>query len=226
LVGRQLTENHIPGATVAVVQDGQLLFAKGYGYANLERRTPVVADQTLFRVGSVSKLFTWTAVLQLVEQGKLDLEADVNTYLTEFQIPATYPRPITLAHLLTHTAGFEDRQIGITVASADKLVPLGSYLADAMPARVFAPGTVTAYSNYGNTLAGYIVERVASQPFAQYIEQHIFAPLDMRHSTFAQQLPPDQAAQLAVSYDEYNHSFHGSRQPAGSVQPPPTWPSL
>jgi CubicO group peptidase (beta-lactamase class C family) len=208
LVGRQLTENHIPGATIAVVQDGQLLFAKGYGYANLERRTLVVADQTLFRVGSVSKLFTWTAVLQLVEQGKLDLEADVNTYLTEFQIPATYPRPITLAHLLTHTAGFEDRQIGSTVASADKLVPLGSYLADAMPARVFAPGTVTAYSNYGNTLAGYIVERVAGQPFAQYIEQHIFAPLDMRHSTFAQQLRPDQAAQLAVSYDEYNHSFH------------------
>jgi hypothetical protein len=77
-----------------------------------------------------------------------------------------------------------------------------------MPARVFAPGTVTAYSNYGTTLAGYIVERVAGEPFAQYVQQHIFAPLDMRHSTFAQQLPPDLAAQLAVSYDEYNGEYH------------------
>ena len=208
LLTRQLAEDHIPGATVAVVQDGQLLFANGYGYANLDQRTPVVADHTLFRIGSVSKLFTWTAVLQLVEQGKLDLHADVNTYLADFQIPATYAQPITLAHLLTHTAGFEDRQLGITVASADKLAPLGSYLVNAMPARVFAPGTVTAYSNYGTTLAGYIVERVSGQPFAQYIDQHIFAPLNMRHSTFAQQLPPDLAAQLAVSYDEYNDSFH------------------
>src|SRR6266511_1663914 len=144
LLTRQLAERHIPGATVAVVQDGQLLFANGYGYANLDQRTPVVADHTLFRIGSVSKLFTWTAVLQLVEQGKLDLHADVNTYLADFQIPATYAQPITLAHLLTHTAGFEDRQLGITVASADKLAPLGSYLVNAMPARVFAPGTVTA----------------------------------------------------------------------------------
>jgi CubicO group peptidase (beta-lactamase class C family) len=208
MLARQLAENHIPGATVAVVKDGRLFFAKGYGYANLERRTPVVADQTLFRVGSVAKLFTWTAVLQLVEQGKLDLNADVNTYLADFSIPASYPAPITLAHLLTHTAGFEDRQLGITVARADKLVPLGSYLADAMPARVFPPGTVTAYSNYGTTLAGYIVERVAGQSFAQYIQQGIFAPLDMHHSTFAQQLPPEMAAQLAVSYDKYNNSFH------------------
>jgi CubicO group peptidase (beta-lactamase class C family) len=208
LLARQLAEDHIPGATVAVVQDGQLLFANGYGYVNLDQRTPVVADHTLFRVGSVSKLFTWTAVVQLVEQGKLDLTADVNTYLAGFQIPATYPAPITLAHLLTHTAGFEDRQLGITVSSADKLAPLGTYLADAMPARVFPPGTVTAYSNYGATLAGYIVERVAGQPFAQYIDQHIFAPLNMRHSTFAQQLPPDLAAQLAVSYDEYDGGYH------------------
>jgi CubicO group peptidase (beta-lactamase class C family) len=103
LLSRQLAENHIPGASVAVVKDGRLFFAKGYGYANLEQQTPFVADQTLVRVGSVAKLFTWTAVLQLVEQGKLDLNTDVNTYLADFQIPATYPAPITLAHLLTHT---------------------------------------------------------------------------------------------------------------------------
>jgi CubicO group peptidase (beta-lactamase class C family) len=208
LLTRQLTENHIPGASVAVVKDGRLIFTKGYGYANLEQRIPVVATETLFRVGSVAKLFTWTAVLQLVEQGKLDLHADVNTYLAGFSIPATYPAPITLAHLLTHTAGFEDRQRGITVSSADSLLPLERYLADAMPARIFPPGTVTAYSNYGATLAGYIVERVSGEPFAQYMQQHIFAPLDMRHSTFAQQLPTDIAAKVAVSYDEYDGGYH------------------
>ncbi len=208
LLARQLAERHIPGASLTIVKDGRLFFAKGYGYANLEQRTPIVADQTLVRVGSVAKLFTWTAVLQLVEQGKLNLNADVNTYLADFKIPATYPEPITLAHLLTHTAGFEDRQLGITVANPASLVPLGRYLADAVPARVFPPGTVTAYSNYGTTLAGYIVERVADEPFAQYVQQHIFGPLDMRHSTFAQQLPRDMAAQLAVSYDEYGGGYH------------------
>lgn len=207
VVTRQLAEHHIPGATIAVVKDGKVFFAKGYGYATIEQHTPIVADQTLFRVGSIAKLFTWTAVMQLVEQGKLDLNADVNSYLADFKIPATYPKPITLAHLMTHTAGFEDHQIGITVASAADLIPLGRYLADEMPERVLPPGTVTAYSNYGTTLAGYIVERVSGEPFAQYIEQHIFAPLAMRHSTFAQQLPSELAAQLAVSYDEYDGGF-------------------
>src|SRR5919205_3849970 len=136
LLARQLAERHIPGASLAVVKDGRLFFAKGYGYANLEQHTPVVADQTLLRAGSVAKLFTWTAIMQLVEQGKLDLNADVNTYLADFKIPATYPAPITLAHLLTHTAGFEDRQLGISVSRVADLVPLGTYLARKMPARV------------------------------------------------------------------------------------------
>jgi len=108
LMAAQLEIHHIPGATVALVQGGELLFAKGYGYANLEERKPVIADRTLFRPGSVSKLFVWTAVMQLVEEGKLELNADVNNYLTAFQIPATFPDPITLAHLMAHTPGFEE----------------------------------------------------------------------------------------------------------------------
>jgi CubicO group peptidase (beta-lactamase class C family) len=207
LLSRQLADNHIPGASVAVVTGDQLLFAQGYGYANLERHTPIVADQTLMRVGSIAKLFTWTAVLQLAEQGKLDLNADVNTYLGDVVIPAIYPAPITLAHLLTHTAGFEDRQLGITVARAADLVSLGEYVATAMPKRVFPPGSVTAYSNYGATLAGSIVERVSGEPFAQYVQRHILAPLGMHHSTFAQQLPPELAVQLAVSYG-YDGAYH------------------
>jgi hypothetical protein len=146
-------------------------------------------------------------VLQLAEQGKLDLNADVNTYLGDVVIPATYPAPITLAQLLTHTAGFEDRQLGITVSRAAGLVSLREYVATAMPERVFPAGSVTAYSNYGATLAGYIVERVSGEPFAQYVQRHILAPLAMHHSTFAQQLPPELAMQLAVSY-AYDGTYH------------------
>ena len=98
LMAAEMAAKHIPGATVAVVQDGRLLLAKGYGYADLENRVPVDFERTLFRVGSVSKLFTWTAVMQLAERGQLDLDADINIYLKDFQIPATYPEPITMKH--------------------------------------------------------------------------------------------------------------------------------
>src|SRR5215216_4870986 len=107
-LGREMAEYHIAGAAVSVVKDGKVFFAKGYGYADLENKIPVDPEQTIFRVGSVTKLFTWTAVMQLVEQGKLNLDADVNTYL-DFHIPDTYPQPITLRHLMTHTSGFENR---------------------------------------------------------------------------------------------------------------------
>lgn len=200
LLAAQLEAYHIPGAAVAVVQDGELLFAKGYGYADIAARKPVAPEQTLFRPGSISKLFIWTAVMQLVEQGKLDLAADVNSYLTAFQIPATYPEPITLAHLLTHTPGFEDQGEGLFIRSVDDLLPLGDYLQRYMPARVRPPGTLTAYSNYGTALAGYIVEQVSGMPYEQYIEENIFQPLQMSHSTFRQPVPAELTADLAVGY--------------------------
>lgn len=200
LIDAQLEAYHLPGATVAVVQDDALLFAKGYGYADVAARTPVVADQTLFRPGSISKLFIWTAVMQLVEAGKLDLNADVNSYLTAFQIPSTYPEPITLAHLLTHTPGFEERGDGLFLHSVDEKLPLVDYLQRYMPARVRPPGTLTAYSNYGTTLAGYIIEQVTGMPYEQYIEEKILQPLQMTHSTFRQPLPSALAPDLAVGY--------------------------
>lgn len=135
LFGKQMEENHIPGAAVSVVKDGKLFFAKGYGYADLENGIPVDPEQTVFRIGSVGKLFTWTAVMQLVEQGKLDLNADINAYL-DFRIPATYPQAITLKHLLTHTAGFEDLFFETLTLDAGDLTPVGEWLASHMPARV------------------------------------------------------------------------------------------
>jgi len=200
VISVQLADDHIPGATISVVKDGRLFFAKGYGDADLQAGKLVSANTALFRIGSVSKLFTATAVLQLAEQGKLNLHADVNTYLTTFQLPATYPEPITLAHLLTHTAGFEDRQTGYFARNTRDLEPLGQWLAAHVPARVRPPGELTAYSNYGYALAGYIVEQVAGMPFAQYVEHHLFQPLGMHSSTFRQPVEARLSAALSQGY--------------------------
>ena len=204
VISVQLADDHIPGATVSVVKDGRLFFAKGYGDADRQHGKLVNAQTTLFRIGSVSKLFTWTAVMQLAEQGKVNLHADVNTYLKTFHIPATYPEPITLADLLTHSAGFEDRGTGISARTTSDLKPLGQWLAEHIPARVRPPGELTAYSNYGAALAGYIVEQVSGQPFEQYVEQHLFQPLGMRSSTFRQPVPASLSADLSQGYTYTN----------------------
>jgi CubicO group peptidase (beta-lactamase class C family) len=207
VMNMQLQAYHIPGAAVSVVKDGRLLLAKGYGYANISQQQPVKADRTVFRVGSVSKLFTWTAVMQLVEEGKLDLHADINTYLKTFKIPATYPQPITLENLLTQTPGFEDSTNGLLARSADELTPLGTWLPGHIPTRIYPPGMVTVYSNYGTTLAAYIVEQVSGKPFEQYIEQHIFQPLAMTHSSFRQPLPTQLAQQISQGYAYTNGAY-------------------
>jgi len=199
LIPSQLRNRNIAGAVVSVVKDGQVLFQKGYGYADAEAKKPVLPDQTLFRPGSISKLFTATAVMQLVEQGKLDLDHDVNDYL-DFAIPKTYSQPVTLRQLLTHTAGFEDILKNLFVAHSSDMKPLRTYLVNQMPARIFPPGKVPSYSNYGFTLAGYIVERVSGEKFERYIDNHILKPLRMTNSTFDQPLPPQLAAQMSKGY--------------------------
>ncbi|HET9984384.1 MAG TPA: serine hydrolase domain-containing protein [Longimicrobiales bacterium] len=196
LMSGQMKEKNVAGATVAVVRDGRVIFAKGYGWADLDKHVPVDPEKTLFRIGSVSKLFTWTAVMQLVEQGKLDLHKDVNEYL-DFKIPATYPQPITLWNLMTHTPGFEDRGLALFSESKE---PRGKFLAAHLPARVRPPGTYSSYSNYGTALAGYIVERVSGEPWEEYIERHIMQPLGMKNATGRQPLPPNLAPQMSVGY--------------------------
>jgi CubicO group peptidase (beta-lactamase class C family) len=200
LIAEQMAEYHIAGATVSVVKDGELFFAKGYGYADLEKQTPVVPDQTLFSVGSLSKLFTWTAVMQLVEQGKVDLHTDVNTYLKEAQIPATFPEPVTLAHLMTHTAGFEELATARFPLDVGLVLPLDEYIDEQRPARVRPPGTTLGYSNYGAALAGFVVQEASGMPYEQYVEDNIFGPLGMARSTFRQPVPPALAGDLAVGY--------------------------
>jgi CubicO group peptidase (beta-lactamase class C family) len=206
LMASDMEEHHIAGAAVSVVQDGELFFAKGYGYANLENGIPVDPEQTVFRIGSVTKLLTWTAVMQLVERGKLDLEADINTYI-DFEIPDTYPQPITFRHLMTHTAGFEDLYLDFLLLESEDQPPPGEWLASHVPRRVRPPGEVAAYSNYGAALAGHIVARASGQSFDQYIQEQILDPLGMTHSAVLAPLHPEVAAHESVGYVYQDGSF-------------------
>ena len=204
-----MVSQHIAGATFVAVKDGEIFLSKGYGFADVAAGKPVYANKTLFRPGSVSKLIIWTAVMQLVEQGKIDLDADVNVYLQEFKIPEAFDSPITMADLLTHTPGFEEYMVGTFIKKAENLKPLGEYLAEAVPARVFPPGEIAAYSNYGSALAGYIVEEVSGVSFEEFVEQNIFLPLGMNRSTFRQPLPAQLEVDMSVGYVYGRGEFTG-----------------
>ncbi|MBB6248561.1 serine hydrolase domain-containing protein [Rhodanobacter sp. A1T4] len=194
-----LAKNNLAAAVVVVVKDGQILVSRGYGYADIAANKKVDPATTLFRPGSISKTFLWTAVMQLVEQGKLNLDADVNQYL-DFTIAPRDGKPITMRDLMTHTPGFEETLKNLF--SHDDQLPMSNeaWLKEWVPERVFAPGEVSAYSNYGAALAGYIVQRVSGQPFDEYIEQHIYQPLGMQHATFRQPLPANLKGDMAKSY--------------------------
>jgi CubicO group peptidase (beta-lactamase class C family) len=179
----QMEALHIPGLVFILVQGGEVIYARGYGYANGQAAIPMEADSTVVRIGSVSKTLVATAVMQLVEAGELDLHTDVNEYLTAFQLEETFPQPVALAHLLTHTAGFEDPPY---ISNTDPLLvePLGAHLAAHMPPRTHPPGKTFIYSNYGFALAALIVEEVSAMPFDQYVARNIFQPLGMTHSQY------------------------------------------
>ncbi|NJP66613.1 serine hydrolase domain-containing protein, partial [Streptomyces spiramenti] len=196
-----LENTAIPGATVSVVHDGELLTARGYGWADTGvdgDRTAVDAEETLFRVGSVSKLFTATAVMQLVEAGEVDLDTPVEEYV-DFAVPDSFDTRVTVRHLLTHTPGFEERVAGMIEMDGDS-PDLREHLATDPPEQVYEPGTVPAYSNYGSALAGHVVERVSGVPFDDYVAEHILAPLGMDSSTFTQPLPEELRDRMAAGY--------------------------
>jgi len=189
----------IPGAVVVVVKDGQPLTMRGFGYSDLKTAKPVDPNLTLFRPGSVSKLFTWTAVMQQVQAGKLNLDADVNTYL-DFKIPPHNGKPITLRNIMTHTAGFAETAKYLIDFGEKHPKPLGQILGRWVPDRIYGPGEMPAYSNYAASLAGYIVERVSGEPFDTYVQRHIFAPAGMTHSTFDQPLPAGLKPYMSKGY--------------------------
>ena len=199
LMAAWISKRKGPGAVVVVVNRDGLVFAEGYGFSDIGAKKPFTADMTLVRPGSISKLFTGIAVMQLVDEGRLDLDRDVNGYI-DFAIPTPQGGvPVTLRRLLTHRAGFEEHFKGLFTRDREP-EPLGRWLAKNLPQRLFPKGDVEAYSNYGFALAGYIVERVSGEPYASYVQRHILGPLGMRHSTFRQPLPDDLAPLLARTY--------------------------
>lgn len=196
-----LGEGDIAGAVVVVVQNGEVVTQRGYGYSNVEERSPVDPERTLFRPGSVSKLITWTAVMQQVEQGRIDLDADVNEYL-DFEIPERNGEPVTMRNIMTHTAGFEEQLKNLIGHDPETMPSYDILLRRWVPHRIFDAGTTPAYSNYATSLAGYIVERVSGEPFDDYVETHIFQPLGMEHSSFRQPLPENMRPLMANGYTQ------------------------
>jgi CubicO group peptidase (beta-lactamase class C family) len=216
LIPAAIERDDIAGVTVSIVRDGQVLFAKGYGYADVAAKKPVRADATLFRPGSISKLFTWTSVMQMVEQGKLDLDHDVNEYL-DFKVPAG----ITMRLIMTHSTGLEDTIRQLFVPGEAQMSPLKQYLIAALPRQIFAAGKVPAYSNYATALAGYIVQRLSGEPFDAYAVNHIFKPLDMDRTSFRQPLPEALKPLMSQGYKVASEKAKGfefvEAYPAGSV---------
>jgi len=195
----QLERSDIAGVSVLVMKDGQVLLQKGYGYADVKSKKPVDPNSTIFRLASISKLFTWISVMQLVEQGRLNLDTDVNNYL-DFQIRPAFHQPVTLRNLMTHTGGFEETINDIIFTDPKEAVSIRDYLIRNQPMRIFPPGQIPAYSNYGVGLASYIVQRASGEPFEQYVQEHIFGPLGMTHSSFYQPLQKSLAGLPSQGY--------------------------
>lgn len=220
-----MQKEHSPSGVVTVMKDGEIVFAKGYGYIDVEKRIPVDPDTSMFRPGSISKLFTWLSVMQLYELGKLDLDTDVNTYLTQFKVKDTFPgQPITLRHIMTHTTGFEDGGFGYLILNDPaRLMPLSDSLEKYQPERIVPPGTRVAYSNWATALAGLIVENISGSNFNKYVQTHFFEPLGMTHSTFVEPLPAELEpfmakayAYKAGKYKKLKYEIIGNFGPAGA----------
>ena len=218
LVSRRMAEEEIPGAAFVLVQDGQVLLKKGYGYSNTATGQVVDPDSTIFRIGSITKTFTATAVMQLVEQGRIDLHADVNSYLRRVQVPTTFDEPVTPHHLLSHTAGFDEIRRGRLVFSESDVIPLADFLQDRL-VRIRPPGRIPAYSTYGIALAGVLVEDVSGQGLESYLERRVWRALGMDRTSI--KIPPAHERHRAVGYElvdgvnqpqawEWYHTFPAS----------------
>lgn len=199
--------NHTAGGVVTVVRNGEIIHAAGYGYADVAGRIPVDPAKTLFRIASVSKLFTWTPVMQMYEQGRLDLNADVNQYLDKVHVPKRYGQDVTMKHLLAHTPGFEDQVVGLFSHDPTKMRPLEEILIDEMPKRVREPGKYASYSNHGTGLAMHVVERIYGAPWEKYVQAHILDPLGLNNTVLAQPLPEKFAPNVSKGYAWRNQRF-------------------
>ena len=180
-----LDKHGVGGATVSIVHDGEIVLTKGYGHTFLDENEPVVADETLFRIASISKAITWTAAMQLVDRGAVDPHAPARNALESVSIPQTYDEPVTLAHLATHTPGFIQRSGGNVARDIGDVRPLAANLSENTPIRFRPPGEIPNYTNYAAALTGQLVADVAGTSFERYVENEVFEPLEMDRSTLA-----------------------------------------
>ena len=173
---------HVPGAVISIVKDGAVIFTKGYGVADIENHSPVVPDKTIFRIGSITKVFTAVAVMQMADRGKIKLRDDVNRYLKSVKVPGTFPQPITFSDLLTHTSGLDEISPGRRTSDENKVIPLGEFLKTRIVRRL-PPGEIISYSTYNPALAALAVQDITNTPFKVYLQQNIFEPLQMDHTS-------------------------------------------
>jgi CubicO group peptidase (beta-lactamase class C family) len=174
--------------SVAVFSKDKVLFEKAYGFTDIENQ--VVNDkEAVFEWGSCTKLLVWTSVMQLVEQGKIDLNEDIKTYLpNKFFKRLKYDTPITMLNLMNHNAGWQETITDLFLEDRSDIKELEDALRYIEPEQVHEPGKVTAYSNWGTALAGFIVERVSGETFDDYVNEHIFKPLDMQQTALSSDL--------------------------------------
>jgi|GEM_PF-993341 len=199
ILAERMGKLHIPGAVVSVVKDGKIVFAKGYGVTDVEKKTPVIPDRTIFRIGSITKVFTAMAVMQLADQGKINLNDDVNKYLKGVQVPNSFPQPITFANLLTHTSGLDEISPGRRTSNEAEIIPLGAFLKTRI-VRQFPPGEIISYSTYNPALAAHAVEQITGMPFKAYLQLNVFEPLGMNHTSIAA-VKKEYQQDLATGYE-------------------------
>jgi len=201
VVAAHMRDHKTPAVAVSIVQNGKEIFAKAYGEADYAAHRPANGDSTLFRIGSISKTFTWTAVMMLEERGLIDLDANVNTYLKGVTIPEAFGAPVTMNDLMAHRAGFEDTY-GVFKYADESGASLTEALNATMPKRVYPPGARTSYSNWGAGLAAKIVEDVSGVPYEQFLKEEILQPLGMSRTTLngPKVMDATQQSHLAIGY--------------------------
>lgn len=222
LVASLQREHGLSALTISVVKDDALWMAQGYGFADVASARPAVAETTRFRIGSVSKTFIWTAVMMLVERGQIDLDADVNNYLKSVRIADAFGVPVTMRHLMHHRAGFEDSMRLFAVGDDDPRT-LVDVLNEQQPARVYAPGLRTSYSNWGSALAAQVVADVGGKPYGDFLRSEILDPLGMQSTSFVapSKLDTVERANLATGYKKGK----GALALQGYMQIGPYWPA-
>jgi CubicO group peptidase (beta-lactamase class C family) len=196
----------LAGAALVVVKDDKVLVKKGYGYADVDKKLPVDPDRTVFRIASISKVIAATAIMQLAEEEKLDLNLDLSNYMGQVQIRNDTGTPLTMRNLLTNSTGFDYGDMAeLSTGDLTREVSIKQYVRDNVPTVIRKPGEYYRYDNFGFTLQGYVLEQVTGQPFGEYVQEHIFNPLRMTNSSF--RLTQEILGKLAVPYNQLGEAM-------------------